>query len=114
MKNQRKNERFHCLVPVEGKRGSPFECTKTVDFSKGGFGLISSQKIPVNKEIAIQIDLSQKSEPALVVGRVKWVSRALDSGNYRIGISFEDVLKGSKTRLDDYFREKKIPVEAVV
>ena len=40
MKNKRKNRRYDCLVPVEGKEGGPFEDTKTVDFSKSGTGFL--------------------------------------------------------------------------
>ena len=107
MKNKRKNARYDCLVPVEGKEGGPFEDTKTVDFSKSGLGFISHRKIPLNKEIAIQLDLSQEGAPALVIGRVRWINRIEHSENYRVGISFENILSGSKSCLDHYFRSHK-------
>lgn len=107
MKNQRKNERYDCLVPMEGKEGGPFEDTKTVDFSRSGLGFISHRKIPLNKEIAIQLDLSEEGDSALVIGKVRWINRIENSENYRVGISFEDVLSGSKSFLDSYFRSQK-------
>lgn len=107
MKNKRKNTRYDCLVPVDGKQGGPFEYTKTVDFSKSGLGFVSHHKVPLNKEIAIQLDLSEEGAPALVVGKVRWINRIENSVNYRIGISFENVLSGSKACLDHYFRSHK-------
>ncbi len=107
MKDKRKNTRHGCLVPVEGKQGGPFEDTKTVDFSKNGLGFISHHKVPLNKEIAIQLDLSEEGAPALVVGRVRWINRIEHSENYRVGISFENILSGSKSCLDHYFRSHK-------
>jgi hypothetical protein len=107
MKNKRKNTRYDCLVPMDGKQGGPFEYTKTVDFSKSGLGFISHRKVPLNKEIAIQLDFSEEGTPALVIGKIRWVDRIKDSENYRVGVSFEDVLKGCKSCLDNYFRSRK-------
>jgi len=105
MGNNRKNERYDCLVPIDGKDGSIFDQTQAVDFSKKGLGFVSRHRIPVNKEIPIEIELTVDGKPVFVVGRVQWVQRILNSKNYRIGISFKDVLKGSKSRLNQYFKE---------
>jgi len=78
-----------------------------VDFSKEGLGFVSKQHIPVNKKIPIEIELTAEGEPAFVIGRVQWVRCLLDTKNYRIGISFTDVLRGSKSRLKQYFKEQK-------
>jgi len=107
MKNKRKNERINCAVPVDGKEGSLFSGLKTLDFSKGGLGFISEHEIPLNKEIVIEIDLSNNTEPVLAIGKVKWVEPISDSKNFRIGMSFEDVIGGSKSRLNKYFSSKK-------
>lgn len=107
MSNQRKNERYSCLVPIDGKEGGVFDRTLTVDFSKRGLGFVSKHRIPVNKEIPIEIELTVDGKSAFVVGRVQWVHRILNSKNYRVGISFKDVMRGSKSRLDQYFKEQK-------
>jgi len=107
MSNQRKNERHACLVPVDGKDGSVFDQTLTVDFSKKGLGFVSSHRIPVNKEIPIEIELMEYGRSAFVLGRVQWVHRIFNSKSYRIGVSFKDVLRGSKSRIDQYFKEQK-------
>ena len=105
MSNQRKNERYICLVPIDGKDGTVFDQTKTVDFSKRGLGFVSRHRIPVKKEIPIEIELTVDSEPVFVIGQVQWVRHILNSKNYRIGISFKDVMKGSRSRLNQYFKE---------
>ena len=108
MQNQRKNERYPCLVPIEGKNGSVFDQTRTTDFSKRGLGFVSSHRIPVNKEIPIEIELTVDGQTVFVMGRVQWVRRIHNSKNYRIGVTFKDVMKGSKSRLDQYFKAQKV------
>lgn len=104
MKNKRRAPRQDCLVPVDGKQGSVFSGIQTVDFSKGGLGLISSKKIPVNKEIAVELDLNADEEPVLAIGRVQWVRKVRGEDFYRLGMIFKDVLRGSKSRLEQYFK----------
>ena len=107
MSDYRKSERVKCLVPVDGKDGSVFDQTQTVNFSKGGLGFISKHRIPVNKEIPIEIELTDTGEPIFVIGRVQWVQRILNTSNYRVGVSFKDVIQGSKSRLSQHFRKNK-------
>ena len=102
--NKRKSKRQSCIVPIDGKKGSIFESTQTVDFSKGGIGIISQKRIPLNKEITIALDLSMDEEPIFVVGKVKWV-RSISKDEYRIGVIFKDIKKGSKERFDKYFKQ---------
>lgn len=106
MSNKRKNPRYSCAVPVEGKDGGPFESSKTVDFSQGGLGLVSNHRISLNKEIAIQLDLSEEGQSALVVGKVQWVSPIAQTNNFRIGVVFKDMLQGSRAHVKDYLRER--------
>ena len=40
--NQRSEARYNCFVPVEGKEGSEFDRTKTLDISRHGIGFLSS------------------------------------------------------------------------
>jgi len=104
MKEHRKEGRRDCLVPVEAQDGSLFDCVRTMDVSKGGMGLISSREIPLNKEVTIQLDLGFSDEPVFVVGKVKWVRPMDGSPNYRVGIAFDSVMRGSKSRLERYFK----------
>ena len=105
--NKRKSLRINCAVPVESKVGSIFDKTATVDVSKGGLGFISRHHIPVNKEIAVELDLFEETDPVLVIARVRWVRQLTKSVYYRVGLAFEEVLKGSKSRLQRYFASVK-------
>jgi hypothetical protein len=99
----RKNKRLSCFVPVEGQEEGLFDQTKTVDISKGGMGFLSQHEIPLDQEIAIEIDLIENGEPVFVIGKVQWAKQIPHSTNYRIGIAFTSVLRGSKSRLEKYF-----------
>lgn len=101
--NKRSEARYGCDVPVEGKTGSEFDQTKTVDISRHGIGFISSHPIPVNQKIAVELALKPDTEPVLVIGVVKWVRKISDGDKYRVGMTFSEVISGSPTRLDKYF-----------
>ena len=106
MQNKRKILRHPCTVPVDGKPGGPFESSKTVDFSESGLGLISNRRLSVNKEIAIQLDLSEDGHSALVVGKVQWVTPIAETNHFRIGVAFKEMLQGSRANVKGYLREK--------
>ena len=107
MGNLRRSQRKECAVPVEGKEGTVFDRTQAVDFSKGGLGFISKHRIPKNKEIPIELELTPGGDPVFVVGKVTWVQKIKGSDYYRIGLSFTEVLHGSKSRLSRYFTQNK-------
>ena len=104
---KRKSTRQDCLVPVDGKKGSYFAHMNTIDFSEGGIGLISDQKIPLNKEVPMEVEFSPNADPLIVIGKVKWVQEVVDSHthkkSYRIGLTFKDVHSGSKSAIQEYF-----------
>ncbi len=102
--NKRKNSREECFVPIDGKSGDLFEQVVTTDISRTGMGFISQNEIPVNKEIPIEIDFEESGDPVFVIGKVKWVKPIADSGNFRLGLNFETVLRGSKTRLNKHLK----------
>lgn len=104
-RERRRNERQSCLVPVESKQGSPFAQTLTIDISRTGIGFISKKKIPVDKTIAVELDLPNQAESALVMGQIKWVSRIPESSFYRVGMLLtEDLSAGSKMQLKNYIK----------
>jgi hypothetical protein len=105
VENKRSEDRLDCFVPVEGKAGSAFDQTQTVDISRNGIGFVSPHLHQINEKVAIEIQLQPNAEPVLVLGVVKWVRKLSDSKNYRIGLNFAEVLSGSPTRLDRYFRQ---------
>ena len=69
MPDHRRNKRQICVVPVEGKRDSVFDHTQVIDFSKGGIGFVSQHRIPLNKEMPIEIDLTAEGEPVFETAR---------------------------------------------
>lgn len=99
--NKRKAPRFDCAVPVDGKQGAVFSDIKTVDISRNGIGFVSNHAIPLNERIAIELALKPDTDPVLVVGQVKWVSKIGDTNQYRIGLTFSDIIDGSKDALNE-------------
>ena len=97
---KRKSERFDCSVPIEGKEGSVFAESQTVDISGGGVGFISRKFIPVNTEMAVEIALTPKSDPLLTLGKVKWVQQLSNPPRYRVGMVFEESSAGLKSQLN--------------
>ncbi len=98
--NKRKSSRFNCYVPVDGKEGAAFSSTKTVDISRDGIGFLSNHAIPLNERVAIELALKPDTEPVLVIGEVKWVRKIADTDQYRIGLTFADVIDGSREDID--------------
>jgi hypothetical protein len=105
--NQRSEARHNCYVPIEGKEGSEFDRTKTMDISRHGIGLISSQNVGINQKIALEIVLKPNTEPVMVIGVVKWVRKLGTSDQYRVGLVFSEIISGSSTRLDKYLTSKR-------
>ena len=105
--NQRLEARHDCIVPVEGKEGREFEQTRTLDISRHGIGLLTSQPIGINQKIALEIVLKQNTEPVMVIGVVKWVRKIEVSDQYRVGMVFSEIISGSSSRLDKYFTSKR-------
>lgn len=107
--NKRKSPRYSCSVMVDSKRGTAFDDSLTIDISKGGLGFVSTHAVPLNKQIVIELELKPEEDPVLILSRVRWVRPLRDPGSgierYRVGMSFEDVLSGSKSRLERYFRK---------
>ena len=104
--DNRRHGRQLCLVPVESKEGTAFDKVQTIDISRGGIGFLSKQAIPLNEQIAVEIELAPDADPVLVVGRVQWVRKVSDSDNYRIGIKFVDILMADyRSRLLKHFPE---------
>ncbi|MBI3602380.1 MAG: PilZ domain-containing protein [Candidatus Omnitrophica bacterium] len=104
--DKRAEPRRNCFVPIEGKTDSSFDQTQTVDISRHGIGFLSSYPHSMNEKIAIEIQLKADTDPVLVIGIVKWVRKLSDSEQYRVGLTFSEVLSGSPTRLDRYFETR--------
>jgi c-di-GMP-binding flagellar brake protein YcgR len=105
---QRTEARYSCTVPIEGKQGSGFDQTKTLDISRQGIGVLSSQQIQVNQKIALEVVLKPDTDTITVLGVVKWVRKLEGMEQYRAGLEFLEIISGSSTRLDEYFASKRL------
>lgn len=97
-KNKRESKRQLCLVPVDSKKGTTFANTQTIDISKGGIGIISRRKIPLDEKIAVEIDTQPDGEPILVMGKVVWVRKMSDDDRYRVGLKFQKAFSAQAQR----------------
>ena len=88
--NNRHGKRTGCYVPVDGKSGSEFEESCTVDISRDGLGLVSSRRVFIEDKITVALQLDSQKDPVLAVGQVKWVKKMPDSQGYRVGIELLD------------------------
>jgi c-di-GMP-binding flagellar brake protein YcgR len=111
--NKRKAHRFSCLVPVDGKDGSAFAGTRTVDISRSGIGFLSAVPVPLHERVAIELALKADTDPVLVVGEVRWVHKDAHSNQYRIGLTFSDIIDGSQDFLDESFSNRIAKHETV-
>ena len=98
--DKRKCRRFDCTVPVDGKEGALFSSTRTFDISRDGIGFVSHYPAKLNEKVAIELVLKPDTEPVLVVGEVKWVNRIAKSDQYRVGLTFADIIDGKRADID--------------
>ncbi len=104
---QRKTTRRSCLVPVDGKQGTELSEIFSVDISRTGLGFMSKKRLPVNKRIAVEVELGPDQASVIMLGEIKWVRPAGSIENYRVGMKFIKVLaSGSRSRLTQYFGDK--------
>ena len=85
MKNKsgkRKNERHQCI------------------------GFVSSHALSFKQKIPIELALSPEGDPLLVEGEVQWIRPLSIRKKYRVGLTFKNILNGSKSRLEQYFQNK--------
>ena len=101
---KRHNPRLECQVPVDEKRGKSLAITQTMDISKHGLGFLSRKSILPNERIAVELQLTEDEEPIVVSGTVRWVKKLMSSKLFRVGIKFEEVLSGSQSRLNKFFK----------
>ncbi len=105
MANQRQEKRWDCVVPVESGRHTEFDGAQSIDFSRRGIGFITKTALPINREIAVALDLDMSDSPVLAKGRVMWVQSIPGTDQYRVGLSFENIVDDGQNRLNEYFED---------
>lgn len=105
MDNQRQDKRWDCVVPVESGHNAEFDGAQSFDFSRKGIGFVTKVPVAVDRQIAVALDLDESNSPVFVKGRVKWVQRIEGTDQFRVGLSFENMLSDGQNRLNEYFEE---------
>ncbi|MFA5059272.1 MAG: PilZ domain-containing protein [Candidatus Omnitrophota bacterium] len=100
---KRKSARYDCQVPVVSQKAARFSDTQTTDISKGGVGFISKNRIPIDTKMLVELNLTPEGEPVVAVGEVRWVTKILESDLYRVGMTFTEILDGSRASLSKHF-----------
>ncbi len=81
------------------------------DLSEGGVRFISTEFIPVNTEIMVQIQLKDQSRIIEIPGRVVWVRVNPASDNYQFGLEFADTMAVKRAIIGEHVqsaaKEKK-------
>lgn len=106
MHNQRQEKRWDCVVPVEDGHNPEFTGAQSLDFSRKGIGFVTKMPVAVDREIAVALDLSESGSPVFVKGRVAWVQSIPGTAQFRVGVTFKDVLGDGQNRLNEYFEEE--------
>jgi len=79
------------------------EFTETYDIGPGGLAMLTNAELPVNLEIAIELELRGTSEGKLrILGTVRWSRYDEIIGKYRTGIAFDDPSSSHATELLRY------------
>jgi PilZ domain len=88
--SRRLHPRFHVDVKVSVTRDNAMVSARTRDISRSGLCLVSTEPLPRDHEIAIELVLTfgegGLSEPLNIVGRVVWCTAMF--GHYQIGVMF--------------------------
>ena len=66
-------------------------------------GFLSPASLPLNKRVALEIELNSAGESVLVFGKVKWVRQLTGSELFRYGVKFSRLPMGTRSRISQYF-----------
>ena len=92
-------------------RFSAFNSSQTVshiaqDLSQGGLRMLSSEFIPVNSLVGIQIQLKDREMVMDVQGRVVWVRYNPMTETYQMGLEFADDAAFQRMMISEFIRSK--------
>jgi hypothetical protein len=69
------------------------------DISEHGLRLASPERIPVDSELLLELDMDTAQPPIRVVAKVVWVKQGSTQDQCRIGVEFSDATDSSIDRL---------------
>jgi len=60
--------------------------TQTLNLSSSGLCLVAPEALIPDRHLALELEITEREEPLVAIGRVVWCDR--DGDNYRVGICF--------------------------
>jgi uncharacterized protein (TIGR02266 family) len=104
--DRRKSPRTQAVIPVDYSAVDAFFSEFTTNINEGGMFVGTDQPHPVDTVVTLRFRLPGSSEPCEVTGRVVWVREAPDDEGPRgMGIEFETLDDGTRSRINDLVRE---------
>ena len=76
------------------------------DLSQGGLRMLSSEFIPVQSLVSIQIQLKDREKVMDVQGRVVWVRYNPMTETYQMGLEFADNAAFQRAMISEFIRSK--------
>jgi len=104
--DRRKSPRTQAVIPVDYSTVDAFLCEFTTNINEGGMFVGTDKPHSVDTLVTLRFRLPGSDEPCEVVGRVVWIREAADEEGPRgIGIEFETLDDGTRSRINDLVRE---------
>ncbi len=95
-------------IKVIKQRLKKIDTPESVDISAGGLQVITSQKLPMDTNMKIDLSILPTKIPLEVYGKVVWMNKDEKSGNYRTGIEFTQFADESQRKLIDKYINAKV------
>jgi c-di-GMP-binding flagellar brake protein YcgR len=86
--------------------GERFDSHIAQDLSQGGLRMLSSEFMPVNSLVSIQIQLKDREKIMDVEGRVKWVRYNPMTETYQMGVEFVDDAAFQRAMIGEFIQAK--------
>ena len=103
---RRKSHRTGAVIPVDYSAVDVFFSEFTTNINEGGMFVGTDVPHPVETLVTLRFRLPGNDSPCEVTGRVVWIREAADDEGPRgMGIEFETLDDGTRTRINDLVRE---------
>ncbi|MBW2313394.1 MAG: TIGR02266 family protein [Deltaproteobacteria bacterium] len=104
--DRRKSPRTQAVIPVDYSTVDAFFSEFTMNINEGGMFVGTDSEHAIDTLVTLRFRLPGSEAPCEVVGRVVWLREAADEEGPRgIGIEFETLDDGTRTRINDLVRE---------
>ena len=104
--DRRKSPRTPAVIPVDYSAVDAFFSEFTTNINEGGMFVVTDDPKPIDAPVTLRFRLPGGDEPCEVTGRVVWIRHAPDEEGPRgMGIEFETLDDGTRTRINELVRE---------